>query len=52
MAQDLRQDGRAAVHRDVAAPAAAVWGVLADGWLYANWVVGASRVRSVDPHVA
>jgi len=48
VAQDLRQDGRAAVHRDVAAPAAAVWGVLADGWLYANWVVGASRVRSVD----
>jgi uncharacterized protein YndB with AHSA1/START domain len=39
--------------RSVAAPAEAVWAVLADGWFYATWVVGASRVRSVDdawPH--
>jgi len=28
----------------------AVFAVLADGWLYANWVVGASRIRSVDSH--
>jgi len=34
--------------RVVAAPSEAVWAVLADGWLYANWVVGASRVRQVD----
>lgn len=26
----------------------AVWRVLADGWLYPLWVVGASRVRDVD----
>jgi uncharacterized protein YndB with AHSA1/START domain len=26
----------------------AVWAVLADGWQYASWVVGASRVRAVD----
>lgn len=26
----------------------AVFRVLADGWLYAGWVVGASRIRAVD----
>lgn len=36
------------VHRDVDAPAQATWDVLADGWLYATWVVGASRIRAVD----
>lgn len=36
------------VTRDVDAPAQAVWDVLADGWSYATWVVGASRVRDVD----
>jgi uncharacterized protein YndB with AHSA1/START domain len=36
------------ISRCVAAPAEAVWDVLADGWLYASWVVGASRVRDVD----
>ncbi|MEO7268484.1 MAG: SRPBCC family protein, partial [Knoellia sp.] len=36
------------VTRDVEAPAQAVWDVLADGWSYATWVVGASRVRKVD----
>src|SRR4051794_12178378 len=25
-----------------------VWDVLADGWLYPVWVVGASRMREVD----
>ena len=25
-----------------------VWRVLADGWLYPNWVVGATRMREVD----
>ncbi len=26
-----------------------VWAVLADGWAYTTWVVGASRVRAVEP---
>ncbi len=30
------------VHRDQ------VWAVLADGWSYAGWVVGATHVRDVD----
>jgi uncharacterized protein YndB with AHSA1/START domain len=38
----------AAVTRTVAASPAEVWSVLADGWLYATWVVGASRIRAVD----
>jgi NAD(P)-dependent dehydrogenase (short-subunit alcohol dehydrogenase family) len=36
------------IDRDVAAPADVVWSVLADGWSYANWVVGTARVRTVD----
>lgn len=27
----------------------AVFAVLADGWSYASWVVGASHIRTVDP---
>jgi uncharacterized protein YndB with AHSA1/START domain len=27
-----------------------VWAVLADGWLFPLWVVGASRMREVDEH--
>jgi uncharacterized protein YndB with AHSA1/START domain len=34
--------------RTITAPTAAVWDVLADGWLYPLWVVGASRMREVD----
>jgi uncharacterized protein YndB with AHSA1/START domain len=34
--------------RTVDAPPQAVWDVLADGWLYPVWVVGASRMRGVD----
>ena len=30
--------------------ASAVWKVIADGWLYSGWVVGASRIRDVDAH--
>ena len=37
------------VRREMNASAAAVWAVLADGWLYPSWVVGASRMREVDP---
>lgn len=35
--------------RYVAAPPSAVFDVLADGWGYASWVVGAARIRDVDP---
>lgn len=35
--------------RHVAAPPDRVWEVLADGWLYPLWVVGATRMRAVDP---
>jgi len=38
----------AVITRVVNAPADVVWSVLADGWLYATWVVGASRIREVD----
>lgn len=34
--------------RVVAATPDDVWKVLADGWLYPLWVVGASRMRDVD----
>ena len=43
-----QNDGVVTVTRDVEAPTQAVWDVLADGWSYATWVVGASRVRGVD----
>lgn len=36
--------------RTVHASPGAVWEVLADGWLYPVWVVGASRMREVDEH--
>jgi hypothetical protein len=36
------------VDRVVNAEASDVWAVLADGWLYPLWVVGASRMRQVD----
>lgn len=38
------------VRRHVAATADDVFAVLADGWLYPVWVVGASRMREVDDH--
>ena len=33
----------------IAASAEDVFDVLADGWSYAGWVVGASHIREVDP---
>ncbi|MFD2081868.1 Polyketide cyclase / dehydrase and lipid transport [Actinopolymorpha cephalotaxi] len=36
------------VTRSIAAPADQVWDVLADGWTYAAWLVGASHIRAVD----
>jgi hypothetical protein len=41
-------DGRAVITRRVNASPAVVWSILADGWKYATWVVGAARVRLVD----
>ena len=42
-------DGWAVITRRVHAPASVVWSVLADGWQFATWVVGASRIRDVAP---
>jgi hypothetical protein len=42
--------GMAVVERRVGCAAEVVVEVLEDGWLYAGWVVGASRIREVDPH--
>lgn len=39
----------AQVERIIDAPIDRVWEVLADGWNYANWVVGAAHIRDVDP---
>ena len=38
------------VKRDTKASRSEVWAVLADGWTYAQWVVGNSRMRAVDPN--
>lgn len=46
--QQHRRDPGPTLSRQVEAPASAVWEVLSDGWSYATWVVGASRVRDVD----
>ena len=40
--------GMATTERTLHATADAVWDVLADGWLYPLWVVGASRMREVE----
>jgi Polyketide cyclase / dehydrase and lipid transport len=39
----------ATVETFIAASPAQVFAVLADGWLYSNWVVGTSHMRAVDP---
>ncbi len=49
MDDPLQDEHVGSVTRLVAASPADVWSVLADGWLYATWVVGASRIRAVDP---
>ena len=36
--------------RTINASPETVWEVLSDGWLYPVWVVGATRMRDVDPH--
>ncbi|MFL6064246.1 MAG: SRPBCC family protein [Friedmanniella sp.] len=35
--------------RTLSCPPEAVFDVLAEGWLYPSWVVGASRIRDVEP---
>ncbi|MBR7741793.1 SDR family NAD(P)-dependent oxidoreductase [Phycicoccus sp. BSK3Z-2] len=45
---ERRRLHRPRVSRTVAASAETVWEVLADGWQYSTWVVGAARVREVD----
>lgn len=40
---------RLVVTRETTATPEQVWAVLCDGWAYAGWVVGASRIREVDP---
>lgn len=37
------------VERQTSASVDQVWDVLADGWTYAVWVVGTSRMRAVSP---
>jgi hypothetical protein len=37
------------VERNTTASRQQVWDVIADGWTYAQWVVGNSRMRAVDP---
>ena len=37
------------VQQHTSATPAQVWSVLSNGWLYATWVVGTSRIRDVDP---
>jgi len=37
------------VCQDIGAGANEIFTVLADGWTYASWVVGASHMREVDP---
>lgn len=49
LAQPTPDGANTVVTRVVNAPADVVWSVLSDGWLYATWVVGASRIREVDP---
>jgi uncharacterized protein YndB with AHSA1/START domain len=39
-----------ATTRDVRASRQQVWDAMTDGWTYAQWVVGNSRTRAVDPH--
>jgi len=36
------------VTQHTSAPPRSVWAVLADGWRYADWVVGAKGIRAVD----
>lgn len=43
-------DSALTVKRETSASREEVWGVIADGWTYSQWVVGNSRMRAVDPN--
>ena len=49
LAAQLERAAANAVRRDVAASPERVFEVIASGWLYPVWVVGAARMRDVDP---
>lgn len=38
----------AEVNGVIGVPPGDVWATLSDGWLYATWVIGTSKIRSVD----
>lgn len=38
----------ATVEKHIDTDPATVWAILADGWTYSNWVVGATHMRAVD----
>ncbi|MFC4374487.1 SRPBCC family protein [Nocardia halotolerans] len=44
----MDEDGLVRVRLTVPAPVQDVFAVLADGWSYTGWVVGASHIRAVD----
>ncbi|MEJ3651856.1 SRPBCC family protein [Actinomycetes bacterium KLBMP 9759] len=48
MATDSRPSALPATRHVTSASPDAVWAVLADGWSYPCWVVGAARMRSVS----
>ncbi len=48
LSAEHRDDPGPTVSITVGASVDAVWQVLADGWSYATWVVGTSRIRRVD----
>ena len=43
------ESGTPVVTRHIDATTDQVWAVLANGWVYPTWVVGASRMREVEP---
>lgn len=42
------RNGHAVLTCEVNAPVDDVWAVLADGWMYPEWVVGAARLRDTE----
>jgi len=45
---DFEREPAATVRRRMPVEPEDVWSVLADGWSFGTWVVGACRIRSVD----
>ena len=46
--RDFEREPAATVRRRMPVAPEDVWSVLADGWSFGTWVVGACRIRSVD----